>query len=146
MKTMRLLIGLVSLAALIQLSSCSKDPVPLTKTQLLTQNTWTLTSVTYAGMSIPGATFTGQLIFKTDKTYTFSLSATAVGVDPIDVTETGTWTLSSDEKSFTMTSNDPTGTTGGTALTSDIITLDAVNLKFKQSISGIDIVYTFVKK
>lgn len=148
MKTIRLLVGLVILAGLIQLSSCSKknDPVPLTTTQLLTQNTWKLTNVTYAGSAIPGATFTGELLFKTDNTYSFSLTATVTGMAPIVANETGTWTLATDEKSLTMTPNGTSGSSGGLTLTSEIITLDAANLKFNQSVSGVEIVYTFVKK
>jgi hypothetical protein len=134
---------LVLIISLI-LSSCSKqnDPAP-TKTQLLTQNTWTLTGVTYAGASIPGASFSGELQFKTDKTYSFSITGTVPGNAPISATETGMWALASDEKSFTMT---PNGITPPTTITSILVKLDGTNLQYTQDVGGFVIGYTFVKK
>jgi hypothetical protein len=134
------------LLVLLVLGSCSKksDPTPATKTQLLTQNTWKLTGVTYGGAAIPGATFTGELLMRPNKTYSFSLTATVMGAS-ISAVETGAWVLAADEMSFTMTPDNP-GTSGITTLTSEIITLDAANLQYKQNVDGQEVSYTFVKK
>lgn len=131
---------------LLVLGSCSKksDPTPATKTQLLTQNTWKLTGVTYGGSAIPGTAFTGELLMRLNKTYSFSLTATVMGAS-ISAVETGVWVLSNDEMSFTMTPDNP-GTSGITTLTSEIITLDAANLQYRQTVDGQEISYTFVKK
>ncbi len=127
----------------VALFSCSKkdDPVPSTPGQLLSQNTWLLTSLTSTDTDFESA---GQVLlnsewsFKTDKS--FSIVA---NVSSINVTFVGTWALSADEKVITVNSNYM-----GTPATSvfEIVSLTATTLQVKEVISGMTNTYTFTKK
>lgn len=127
----------------VALFSCSKknDPVPTTPGQLLSQNTWLLASLTSTDPDFQSA---GQVLlnsewsFKPDKS--FSIVANVTG---INVTFTGTWSLSTDEKVVTVNSNYM-----GTAATSvlQIISLTATSLQVKEEVSGMTNTYTFTKK
>lgn len=133
----------VFLLVSVALFSCSKkdDPAPTTPTQLLSQHTWLLTSL---ASTDPDFESTGLVLldsewaFKPDKS--FSIVASVTG---INVTFTGTWSLSADEKVVTVNSNYM-----GTAATSvlQIISLTATSLEVKEEVSGMTNTYTFTKK
>lgn len=128
-------------AALI-VASCSKkeDPVPAEE-NLLSQNTWVLNSLTSTD---PDFQNSGQVLigsewsFKSDKS--FSLHVNYGGVD---LTFSGSWSLSSDHTRLSVTSN-----IGGTPSTSEmeIISLTSTALQLKESISGTVNNYSYTKK
>jgi len=134
------LIFLVSVAFII--ASCSKkeDPAP-TIEGLLSQNTWVLNSLTSTDIDFQNS---GQVLigsewsFKSDKTLSLH-----VNYSGLDLTFTGSWTLSTDKTKITLTSN-----LGGTPSTSEmeIISLTASALQLKESVSGMVNNYTFSKK
>lgn len=130
------------LILLVVLSSCSKkeDPAP-TQTQLLSQNTWILGSLT---SSDPDIQSSGQILlgsewsFKSDKSFLLYIS-----VNGVNLSFPGTWSISSDEKTITLTTN-MSGTPATTQMT--IITLTASALHLKEIYNGITSEYTFTKK
>lgn len=137
----RKLIFLV-VAGLIMASCSSKkeDPAPTTQ-NLLTQNTWVLNSLTSTDANFQN---TGQVLigsewsFKSDKS--FSLH---VNYNGLDLTFSGSWSLSSDNTKLTVTSN-----VSGTPATSEmeIISLTSSGLQLKESVSGMVNDYSFSKK
>lgn len=116
-------------------SSCSKDDDPtLTKTQLLTQNTWKYNSGTVSDplFQLLLALYAGtEYTFKIDKTY----SGTQLTL-PTD----GKWELSPDEKNLILDK----GTTE--ELTFEITKLDATLLEVKFTQNGLTINLKFAKK
>ena len=138
---MKKIFGIV-LVVLLGVSSCSKkdDPAPTTES-MLAQNTWVLISLTSTD---PDFQNTGQVLigsewsFKSDKT--FGLYVNYMGVD---LTFTGNWSLSSDKKKITLTSD-----FGGTMSTTElqIIVLTTTALQVKETVSGMVNNYSFSKK
>lgn len=126
----------------LALSSCSKknDPTPSTD-QLLVQHTWLLNSLTStdADFQTSGQVLIGSAwSFKSDKSFTLHVTYTG-----LDMTFTGSWTLSADNKKITLTSN-----MGGTPTTSEmeIILLSSSALQLKETITGMVNNYTFSAK
>lgn len=135
MKKIKSLLVLFILGSLFLFSSCSKDDDPtLTKTQLLTQNTWKYSSGTSTDPTAQSllALLTGsEYIFKSDKTYTsifFTLSTN------------GKWEFSTDETKLILDK----GTTEETS--SDIVKLDGTTLELKTVDGSIVTTLTYVKK
>ncbi len=129
-------------AGLIMVSCSSKkeDPVPTTE-NLLTQNTWVLNGLTSTDADFQN---TGQVLigsewsFKTDKS--FSLH---VNYNGVDLTFSGSWSLSTDNTKLTVTSN-----VSGTPATGEmeITSLTSSVLQLKESIAGMVNNYSFSKK
>lgn len=130
-----LLIGFLALA-------CSKkdDPTPQTPDQLIVR-TWVLNELTSTD---PDFQTSGQLLIGSEWTFnadkTFLLKASVSG---LDLTFTGSWSLSSDETTLTVTSN-----YGGSPVTSsmNIFTLTAAQLVLEESSDGMTNAYTFSAK
>ena len=131
-----LLMGLIFWAA------CSKkdDPTPQTPTQLLA-HTWVLNALTSTD---PDFQLSGQVLvgsewtFNTNKTYLLKAS-----VSGIDVSIPGTWSLSLDNKTLTVTTN-YLGTPAASSMT--IISLSATQLVLEESSDGMTNTYTFSVK
>lgn len=137
MKKIRFYALILSLS-LMAIWSCSKksDPAP-SNTQLLTQNTWILSSFTSTDATTQSASVIligTQWLFKTDKTFTITVT-----ISGISGSSGGTWSFSSDEKMISITS----GTSSG-SLT--IVTLNSTNLDLSEVAGTITNTYKFVKK
>lgn len=138
MKTMRIYF----LMAVVVLSSCSKrdDPAPTTA-GMLSQNTWVLATLSSTD---PDFQTTGQVLigsewsFKSDKS--FSLYVNYSG---LNMTFTGTWSMSSDNKKVNVTSN-ISGSPAASEM--EIVSISASALQLKESDSGMVNTYTFTKK
>ena len=142
MKTITRSILFVSIAALLALSSCSKDDDPkASKTELLTAKAWKQTKIKALGVEgEPDAcdkddTYT----FKTDKTFVQDEGATKCDSSD-DQTTSGTWKFNGDETIITVSTED-----SGITISYDetIVELSATTLKVKYTIFGIEIEETY---
>lgn len=135
MKKIKSLLVLFILGSLFLFSSCSKDDDPtLTKTQLLTQNTWKYSSGTSSDPlgQLALAFFSGaEYSFKADKTYSGLLLTL-----PID----GKWEFSADETKLILDK----GTTE--EQTFEIVTLNASAFDYKIVDGSLTLTLKFVKK
>jgi hypothetical protein len=93
---------LLIIALTIAVTSCKKDAVTKSKKELLTSNQWKFLSSKTNGVAdvISDCEKDDFTIFATNGTYTWN--PTTVKCDPSDAIQTGTWTLSSDEKTLTL--------------------------------------------
>jgi hypothetical protein len=134
-------IGLLFIGLLLW-ASCSKkeDPTPVTPNQLIV-GTWILSDL---ASTDPDFQSSGQILigsewaFNEDKTFLIKAS-----VSGIDVSFPGTWSLSADGKTLTVTAS-YAGTPGASTMT--IITLTASQLVVEESTDGITNTYTFSAK
>ena len=140
MKTFIKYLGLISLATLLIFGACSKkdddNPPEKTKTELLTAGFWKVTAMTVD----PGINFGGTIItdfyaqmldcqkddltkFETNGKITDDEGATKCDPNDPQTTNNGSWVLSADGKSITISypGDDP--------ITFDISTLDETTLK-----------------
>jgi hypothetical protein len=135
MKKIKLLSALFLLGSVLLISSCKKDDDPaLTKTQLLTQNTWKYSSGTSSdplGQLVLAFYSGAEYTYKTDKTYSY-----LIFTQPLS----GKWEFSTDETKLITDK----GTTE--ELTYDILKLDTSALEVKYTDSGITFTLKFVKK
>lgn len=101
MKSIKYLVLLV-LALTLTVASCKKDEVVMTKKEMLTAKSWKLLSSKENGVTIEIEVCEKDdvLTFLTNGTYTFSPGANKCYTD--DVIQTGTWSLSTDEKFLTI--------------------------------------------
>ncbi len=124
------------------LSSCSKkdEPAPTTF-QLISQHTWILNTLSSTDANFQSS---GQLLIGSDwqfrSDHVFSLH---VAVSGVQMTFTGTWGLSDDEKIISLSSN-----MAGTFQTSqmEIQSVTTSSLKLKEVASGMTNTYTFSKQ
>ena len=127
---------------LVVLASCSKkdDPVPATPEQQIAR-TWILSGLTSTD---PDFQSSGQLLIGSSWTFnkdkTFLLKASVSG---IEVSFPGTWSLSADGKTLTVTAS-YAGTPGASTMT--IVTLSATQLVVEESADGMTNTYTFSVK
>lgn len=135
MKKIKLLSTLLLLASVLLISSCKKDDDPvLTKTQLLTQNTWKYSSGTSSDPAIQAilVLYNGQeYVFKIDKTFTGILGGFPVS---------GVWEFSENETHLILNK----GTTDEVDF--EITTLDATILELKIVDTGVIITLKYTKK
>jgi len=135
MKNIKLLTSLLLLVSIFLISSCKDDDDPvLTKTQLLTQNTWKYSSGTSSDAFAQSllAILTGQeYTFKSDKTYSGIL---------LGFPTSGTWDFSADESKLILEK----GTSDETS--SEIVKLDASNLELKTVDGGVTTTLKYAKK
>jgi hypothetical protein len=127
---------------LILWGSCSKkdDPTPVVPDQLIV-GTWILSDL---ASTDPDFQSSGQILIGSEWTFnndkTFLIKASVSG---IDVSFPGTWSLSADGKTLTVTAS-YAGTSDLTTLT--IITLTASQLVVEELTDGITNTYTFSAK
>ncbi len=97
MKSTKYLI-LFILASVLAISSCKKDEATLSKRELLTARSWQLLSIKENGVTdvLDECDKDNILTFISDGTYTFDPNV--IKCDLVNVIESGTWSLSSDEK------------------------------------------------
>ena len=141
MKNANYLPLLLMITSSMVLSSCGKTDPAVSRTQLLTQNTWALNTFTSSDPNVQasGVILKGSVWqFKTDKTLAVTLTLSGV-----PATGTGTWSLSSDEQQLTITTIPANATSSGTM---DIQTLNSTNMDLVQSVPGIINHFNFVKK
>lgn len=120
--------------------SKKEDPVPAEE-NLLSQNAWALNTLTSTD---PDFQNSGQVLigsewsFKSDKSF-----SQHVNYGGLDLTFSGSWTLSTDHTRLSVTSN-----IGGTPTTSEmeIIFLTSTPLQLKESVSGMVNNYSYTKK
>jgi len=136
MKKIKLLSTLLLLTSVLLISSCKKDDDPvLTKTQLLTQNTWKYSSGTSTNPLVQAliSLLTGtEYVFMTDKTY----SVTQLGQSIAN----GKWEFSSDESKIILDK----GSVEESTL--EIVTLDGSNLEVKEVDGSFVTTIKYVKK
>lgn len=101
MKSIKYLVLLV-LALTLTVTSCKKDKVTLTKKEMLTAKSWKLLSSKENGVSIvlEDCEKDDVLTLASDGTYTYNPGANKCYTD--DTIQTGSWSLSSDEKYLTI--------------------------------------------
>ena len=99
-KTKRLinLVILMLLALALTIPSCKKDETNLSKKEMLTAKSWKILSSKTNGIAetFDDCQKDDFLTFATNGNYTFNPGT--IKCDAIETIETGTWTLSSDEK------------------------------------------------
>lgn len=97
MKSTKYLI-LFILVSVLTISSCKKDEATLSKRELLTARSWQLSSIKENGVTdvLDECDKDNILTFLSDGTYTFDPNV--IKCDLANVIESGTWSLSSDEK------------------------------------------------
>lgn len=97
MKSTKYLILLI-LALTLTVSSCKKDETTLSKKELLTSKSWQLSSIIENGITnvLHDCDMDNILTFLTNGKYT--KDPNVIKCDFGDTIESGTWTLSSDEK------------------------------------------------
>lgn len=136
MKKIKSLLVLFILGSLLLFSSCSKDDDPtLTKTQLLTQNTWKYSSGTSTNplvQALMGLLAGTEYVFKTDKTYSVTQLGQSIA--------SGKWEFSSDETKIILDK----GSVDESTL--EIVTLDGSNLEVKEVDGGFTTTIKYVKK
>ena len=105
MKSFKYLFLLV-IALTITVVSCKKDEVTKSKKDLLTAHQWKFTSSKTNGVVdvLDACEKDDITIFASNGTYTWN--PTTVKCYPSDAIQTGTWTLSSDEKTLTLDGSD----------------------------------------
>lgn len=134
-------IGLLFIGLLLW-GACSKkdDPTPTAPDQQI-ERTWILSDLTSTD---PDFQSSGQILIGSEWTFnkdkTFLIKASVSG---IDVSFPGTWSLSADGKTLTVTGS-YAGTPGASTMT--IITLTATQLVVEESTDGITNTYTFSAK
>lgn len=132
----------VLLIGLILWGACNKkdDPTPQTPEQFLARE-WVLNALTSTD---PDFQTSGQILvgsqwtFNADKTFLLKVS-----VSGLDLSFTGSWSLASDGKTLTVTSN-----YGGSPVTSNmtIVSITAAQLVLEESAGGMTNTYTFSAK
>lgn len=136
MKKIKSLLAFFILGSILLFSSCSKDDddPAITKTQLLTQNTWKYSSGTSSDPAIQVflVLYTGQeYTFKIDKTFTGTLGGFPVS---------GVWEFSENEANLLLDK----GTSDEAEF--EIAKLDATNLELKAVDAGIVTILKYTKK
>lgn len=129
---------LMGLSGLLALSSCKDDDEETrSKTQLLTEKTWKLTSVKVLGLSVPPEDCEADDIYTytTGGAYSKNEGATKCDVDAPQ-TVSGSWEFSSNETILTITYTE-LGSTISIPYT--IVELTGSTLKLRLSGSGIDL-------
>lgn len=107
------LIPIILLFTVISVSSCKKDDDnDKSKNDLLTQKGWKIVTIlddpgtgVYENFPIDECNKDDVLKFETNHTYHLSIGTPC---DPSDSDETGSWSLSSDEKTLTVDGDDAT--------------------------------------
>ncbi|HZK93946.1 MAG TPA: lipocalin family protein [Prolixibacteraceae bacterium] len=107
MKSFKYLFLLV-IALTIAVASCKKDEVTKSKKELLTAKQWKFLSRKTNGVAdvINNCEKDDFTIFSSNGTYTWN--PTTVKCDPSQTIQTGTWTLSSDEKTLSVDGDEAT--------------------------------------
>ena len=105
MKSFKYLFLLV-IALTITVASCKKDEEPKSKKELLTSNQWRFLSSKTDGVAdmISNCEKDDFMIFASNGTYTWNPGT--VKCNSHDTIITGTWTLSTDEKTLTLDGSD----------------------------------------
>lgn len=136
MKKIKLVSSLFVLVSVLLISSCKKDDDPvLTKTQLLTQNTWKYGSGNSTNPLVQAliSLLTGtEYVFKADKTYSVTQLGQSIA--------SGKWEFSSDETKIILDK----GSIEESTL--EIVTLDGSNLEVKEVDGSFVTTIKYVKK
>jgi hypothetical protein len=136
MNRTKLFASAVLLVSVALISACGDDNAPaLSKTQLLTQNTWKFSSVTSTdatAQALLALFLTGsEVVFKADKTYN---QTTLLGPS------SGKWEFSSGETALILDKGTAEESTG------DIVKLDGSNLELKEVVGTVTTTTKYVKK
>ena len=101
-KLLTLLIFALTIALTVVVTSCKKDEVTKSRKELLTAKQWKILSSKTNGVAdvISDCEKDDFVIFASNGTYTWNPGT--VKCDPSETIRTGTWTLSSDEKTLTL--------------------------------------------
>lgn len=136
MPKIKILLFFFLLGYLLLISSCKKDDLIKTRTQLLTQHTWKFTSAISSDTAVPMLLANqkgSELTFRIDMTY-FTNPITGAS------STFGTWEFSTDEKELF--------TNKGTPLerVSEISKLDESSLELKETKSSVVTTFIYEKK
>lgn len=129
----------MGIAATLTFTSCKKDE-ELSKTEMLTTGSWIQVGATEDGQDVWDADYEDCekddiTTFSSDGTFTIDEGATKCNPSDPQISDSGTWELSSDEKTITIK-----------GFPAEIITLTSADLVVKIDLLGTNTTATFKKQ